>query len=192
MDGDEFEALLTRAGTTTAVRQATLDELVQRTRASRRRSRSRKPVVIGVAVLGAALLAAAATSSAWTKIPPFQSLPADQYRTQTAIPVDYTTTSGQAVRCQAFLEYLHLSVAEADQAQAYVRQHDWTGFGQRLYDAGAPAHERAEHAQSRVLDALDPALTAVEHEAVPSAAPKGSATDGASISGWSIVCRAAK
>ncbi|WP_375387935.1 hypothetical protein [uncultured Amnibacterium sp.] len=179
MDDIEFDDLLRRAGATTAVRAETLDELVDRTRARRRTAHRRKPVLIGLAVTGAVLLAAAATSDYWTKISPFQSLETGMYRTPTAIPVDYVTTSGVHEHCQAFLEYLDLSVQQSEQAEAYVEQHDWTGLGQRTYDAVDEAD---------VSDALDPVMNAAAAAAVPSAAPKGSGGDHARISGWSMVC----
>lgn len=178
MNDTEFDDLLGRAGTTTAVRAETLDRLVDRTRAPRTSARRRRPMVIGLAITGAVLLAAAASSSDWMKIAPFQSLEEGMYRTQTAIPIDYVTTHGDREHCQAFLEYLDLSVQQSEQADAYVKQHDWTGLGQRTYDAHP----------SDIVDALDPLMNSAAEAAVPSAAAKGLRTTGARVNGWSMVC----
>ena len=191
MNSDEFDHLLRQAGSTATVEQDTLDRLVEHSRDVRAR-RSRKPVVIGLAVAGAVLLAAAATSEQWTKVPPFASLPDDTYRTQAAIPVDFTMTDGQRVHCQSFLEYRYLTSEQAEQATSYVRAHDWAGFGQQLYDDGAPAGETYEDAQTRIYDALDPRLKSIALTAVPTAVPHSYGAEErheALVNGSATVCR---
>lgn len=180
MNDDEFEDLLARAGATTTVRVATLDRLVEDARRPQRRKRGRKPLVITLAVTGAVLLAAAATSDAWKHIAPFQSLENGMYRTQTSIPVDYVEQDGVHESCTAFLEFIDLSTAQAAQADAYVEQHDWAGLGQRAYDA---------HPGTDISDSLDPLMNTAAEAAVPSAAPEGTETNAAKISGWSMTCR---
>lgn len=150
MNDEDFARLVEQAGQTTRAQAATLDAVVARTRdAARRRPHRRRGLVVGVAVAGAVLLAAAASSSYWTKLPPFQSVDADMYRTQTAIPVDFTMQSGQRVHCEAFLEFKYLSVTQSEQAERYVQQHDWSGFGQSMYNDGATPGESYEDAQAR-------------------------------------------
>lgn len=190
MDGNEFDTLLRQAGTTATVRPQTLDRLVDAARNGRRRRG--KPVVIGLAVTGALLLAAAATSEQWMKVPPFASLEDNMYRTQAAIPVDFTMTDGQRVHCQSFLEYKYLTSGQARQATAYVEAHDWSGFGQRLYDDGTPAGESYEDAQVRIYDALDPLLKTIALTAVPSAVSHSAAAEehhDAFVNGSATICR---
>lgn len=189
MNDGEFDQLLQKAGTTTEVRAATLARLVEHTATRRNGGRSRRPVGLGVAVAGAVLLAAAASSTYWTKLAPFQSVENGMYRAQTAIPVDFTTTSDLQVRCEAFLEFKGLSVPQSQQVEAYITRHDWSGLGQRLYDQHPPAHESYEHAQDRIYSALDPVLEQAATAAVPGVHPKGTDTDAAQASGWSINCQ---
>jgi len=193
MNDEDFARLAEQAGQTTRAQAATLEELVARTRnAAGRRPHRRRGLVVGVAVVGAVLLAAAASSSYWTKLPPFQSVDTDMYRTQTAIPVDFTTRSGQRVHCEAFLEFKYLSVAQSGQAERYVQQHDWSGFGQSLYNDGATPGESYEDAQTRIYDALTPILQSDAHEAVPAAvehSQKAEDQHRALVSGSSAVCR---
>lgn len=190
MNEQDFDGLVRQAGRTITVQAATLDRLVERTAISTRRSGpGKRPAVVAVAVAGVVLLAAAASSNYWMKLPPFQSSEAGIYRVHSAIPVDFTMAAGEAVRCQAFLEYLNLSVPQSEQAESYVEQRNWSGLGQQLFDQTASAGETYEQAQTRVESALDPMLNEVAQAAVPAAAPKGSTTSGAKVSGWSMVCR---
>jgi hypothetical protein len=193
MNDEEFARLVEQAGVTKAVPARTLDQLVEQTRpVGRRRRGGRRPTMVTVAVAGAVLLAAAASTSYALKIPPFQGLDNDMYRTQTAIPVDFTMQSGQRVHCQAFLEFRYLSNAQAAQADRYVQQHDWSGFGQSLYDDGVEPGESYEDAQTRIYDALTPILRRNAHIAVPSAVePSQKAEDDhlALVSGSSAICR---
>jgi hypothetical protein len=190
MNEQDFDGLVRQAGRTTTVRAATLDGLVERTAMGTRGSgRGKRPAVVAVAVAGVVLLAAAASSNYWMKLPPFQSSEAGMYRVHSAIPVDFTMADGEAVRCQAFLEYLNLSVLQSEQAESYVEQRSWSGLGQQLLVQTASVGETYEQAQARVEAALDPVLNRAAQAAVPAAAPKGAPTSGAKVSGWSMVCR---
>lgn len=122
-------------------------------------------------------------------LPPFQGLEPGVQRVQQAIPVDYTTDVGEAVRCEAFLEFRNLTEDQVDAARDYVAQRDWTGFGQRTYDmarrtAGTSAPDPVDRVMGEILDRE---FTEAAEDAVPAASRAIDAT-GPAINGWRMAC----
>jgi hypothetical protein len=140
---------------------AATNELVESTRQAVDRGSSvpawhRRPRVRVGLVLAAAitLTAGASVTAAELSIPPFQTIGAGTERTTTAIPLDYVQTDGKPVRCLAFMEFENLNSAHDTRVEAFIKTHDWTGFGQTIYDrAVARAEGPTEVDQSMDIDA---------------------------------------
>jgi hypothetical protein len=189
MDDVKFDELMREAGAVPQVRSTTVLQLANETRARSRPTRRRRPVVVAAAVGGTLLLAAATSTATLMKIPPFQSLEPDMYRTQASIAVDYRSITGHENHCLAFLEFTHLSVQQADAADALVKQHDWTGIGQTAYDRAATGRTDPDAIESRFTDLLGEQLHSVAITGLPGIAPSTLNADGkAAWNGWSMSC----
>jgi hypothetical protein len=190
MDDVKFDEVMREAGAVPQVRSTRVLQLAEESRARSRPVRRRRPVVIAVAVGGALLLAAATSTAALMKIPPFQSIPAGMYRTQASIAVDYRSITGHENHCLAFLEFMDLSVPQADAANALVKQHDWTGIGQTAYDRAATGRTDPDAIESRFTDLLGEQLHSVAITGLPGIAASGIDAGGkAAWSGWSMSCK---
>lgn len=168
-------------------------ELVSATRAEGSavsRPRRRRRLVVSAVAFGAVVLTAGGSlTAAQLNLPPFQTLEPGVQRIQQAIPVDYTTVTGKAVQCEAFLEFRNLADAQMDVARTYVAQRDWSGFGQQAYDlarraAGSSSPDLVDRALGEVLDQR---LTDAAEDAVPTASKAIDAT-GPAINGHSMAC----
>lgn len=189
MDDVKFDDLMRDAGAVPRVRSSLVTELAEESRHVDRPARHRKALVVAVAVTGAVLLAAATSTAALMKVPPFQGLEADTYRTQASISVDYRSITGYENHCLAFLEFTNLSVKQADAANTLVEQHDWSGIGQRSYDTAAAGRRDYAAIDTRFTDVLGDELHTVTIDALPGIVPNGVDADGkAAWSGWSMYC----
>lgn len=190
MDDLKFDELVRDAGAVPRVRSSTVMALAEESRYGRRSSRRRRPLVGVAAVSGVLLLAAATGTAALMKLPPFQGLEPEMYRTQASIAIEYRSITGHENHCQAFLEFTNLSVKQADAADTLVEQHDWSGIGQRSYDTAAAARSDGDAIETRFTDVLGDQLHTVAVSALPGIAPSGVNADGAaSWSGWSMSCK---
>jgi hypothetical protein len=92
---------------------------------------------VAAAVAGAAVLLTAGTTAAayYLGIPPFQSLDEGALRTTQSIPMHYTARNGVEIKCRIFLEFMNVPSTQVMEVDDAIKDHDWTGFGQRLYDA---------------------------------------------------------
>jgi hypothetical protein len=87
----------------------------------------------------------------WWLVAPLLAVPAIAFATTAgteprmvpdfSIPVNYTTDTGTAVSCSIDLFNMEINYVELTTPEVeYLRAQDWTGVGQRIYDA-ALAHE---------------------------------------------------
>lgn len=190
MDDVEFDELMREAGAVPQVRSITVLQLAEESRAQNRPVRRRRTAVVAVAVGVTLLLAAATSTAALTKIPPFQSIPAGMYRTQASISVDYRSITGHENHCLAFLEFMDLSVPQADAANALVQQHDWTGIGQSTYNRAAVGLTDGDAIDTRFTDLLGEQLHSIAISGLPGIASYALNADGkAAWSGWSMSCK---
>ena len=190
MDDVKFDDLMREAGSVPQVRSATVLQLAEESRARSRQVRRRRPVVVVAAVGGTLLLAAAASTAPLMKVPPFQSVETDMYRTHASIAIDYRSITGHENYCTAFLEFTHLTVQQADAADALVKQHDWTGIGQAAYDRASSGRTDTDAIESRFTDLLGEQLHSVAITTLPGIAASGVDASGeAAWSGWSMSCK---
>lgn len=189
MDDVRFDELMREAGAVPQVRSATVLQLADESRARSGTARRRRPVVVAAAVGGTLLLAAATSTAALMKVPPFQSVEPDMYRTQASIAVDYRSITGHENHCLAFLEFTHLSAQQADAANVLVQQHDWTGIGQTAYDRASTGSTDPDVIEIRFTDLLGEQLHTVALTGVPGIASSTLDADGkAAWNGWSMSC----
>ncbi|WP_375407473.1 hypothetical protein [uncultured Amnibacterium sp.] len=189
MDELKFDELVRDAGAVPRVRSTAVMRLAEESRLGRLSSRRRRPLVVVAAVSGVVLLAAATGTAALMKLPPFQGLEPEMYRTQASIAIEYRSITGYQNHCEAFLEFTNLSVKQADAADALVEQHDWSGIGQRSYDTAAAGLSDDDAIETRFTDVLGDQLHTVAVRALPGVASSGVNADGAaSWSGWSMSC----
>lgn len=95
---------------------------------------------MGVGVL---VLTGAGTTTAYRlSIPPFQGLEPGTERSIGGVPVNYQTDAGTLVSCVTFIESRGLEPRQRRQIDVMIRQTDWSGYGQRTYEA-LPSKDRA-------------------------------------------------
>lgn len=114
----------------------------------------RPAVFAGVALaLTAGASTTAVTMSHWGMV----SMPLGNIRNETPIPLDWTSDTGVVETCKAWIEIQDPLPGDSEALDAAVGAHDWTGFGQRIYDE-SPADPN-QSAGSRQMDVtLEPAL----------------------------------
>jgi hypothetical protein len=129
---------------------------------------------VAAAVAGAAILLTAGTSATayYLGIPPFQSLDKGALRTTQSIPMDYTARDGVEIKCRIFLEFEHVPSAQVIEVDDAIKDHDWTEFGQTLYDAqrnlpAAPPRSVSLSPQDPVEAAELPAVFAFARSVLP-------------------------
>ncbi len=101
--------------------------------APRRRMRRRwvvPTIVVGAIVLTGGAGATAATMSHWAGV----SMPLDNIRNEVPIPLDWVTDDGEHQHCRGWIEIRNPQPGDRDKLDAAVRAHDWSGFGQKVYD----------------------------------------------------------
>jgi len=112
------------------------------------------PVLVGGAlVLTAGTGTAAVTMAHWGLV----SMPLDNVRNNVPIPVTWTTETGHVENCQVWIELRNPQVGDRGRLDAAVGSHDWTGFGQTLYDT-APTADDDPDGEIRVGTALTPVI----------------------------------
>lgn len=142
MNDHDFDLLMRQASSTPTLSQDTLSEIVlnARRQVHARPRRGRRAAVVGGVVAGTLLLAAgASTTVLLLQQAPYQGLEQGVSRASVAIPVDYVSASGADNHCQAYLELRNATPGLLRQADDFAASHDWTGLGQRAYDAAFAA-----------------------------------------------------
>ncbi|MGV8885683.1 MAG: hypothetical protein ACOH1T_08885 [Microbacteriaceae bacterium] len=87
--------------------------------------RRRRTLVIALPV---AVLAAGALTAGGIAIATFD------WTGEVDVPIIYTTDSGRALTCTAVIQTGAAIDADARALKGYLKAHDWTGVGQRIYD----------------------------------------------------------
>jgi len=176
---------------------AATHELIESTRQAVERGRSvptwhrRRSVRVGFVLAAAiALTAGASVTAAELSIPPFQTIDAGTERTTTAIPLNYVQTDGKPVRCLAFMEFKNLDAEHDTRVEAFIKTHEWSGFGQTIYDR-AVARAKGSTEVDEFMDIDDPLYA--EARAVFPGLPRSFAVDPTSqlsFAGSSMSCTA--
>ena len=107
--------------------------------------------------------------------------------------MDYITRGGKPVRCQAFLEFRHLSDDQVRAARDHLAGRNWTGFGQHAYDTARkmPDHLSPDPVETALGVVIGDELTELAREAVPGVhVPTGPDHDvsGPVYNGYSMSC----
>lgn len=138
-----------------------------------------------VGAAAAVLLAGGATVTAYQLgIPPFQTLDSEFVRSE-AVPVEFRTDAGMLVHCKAFLEYREGDMVMGEAVNAVVTEGDWADYGQRMYDALAPADKLVQIGPGPTGQA---ALADLQRRAIDIALGSPLPSDGAHITGTAISC----
>lgn len=86
-------------------------------------------IVAGSLALSGAASVTAAQLSVW----PWVTMPENNVRSM-PIPVDFTTDDGHIESCRGWIELRNWDSADLNALNDAIEAHDWTGFGQQLYD----------------------------------------------------------
>lgn len=153
-------------------------------------ARRRRPVLVATVVGGvvAVLTAGVTLSSFWLTTPPFQELPEGWSRTTAWAQVDWTSPDGEFETCRIYLE---LERADADvmaALDAALREHDWEGFGQELYES-LPGDPPATSVEPEVMDLAFPIVFELARETVPGLGDFGAAGNGPALGAGAATCR---
>lgn len=114
-------------------RDAVSRELAATPTVRRRRAVGRVLIPTGAAVF--ALCAAGTVAAYQLSIPPFQTTEPGVQRTTGSVPVDYRLVSGRSAFCDAFVETRGASRIQRERIESMIGSTDWSGYGQRTYDA---------------------------------------------------------
>lgn len=147
--------------------------------------------MIGGAVTAGALLTAGTTLSAYyLQIPPFQGLPDGFIRTSESIPLNYVEDDGSEIRCRIFLEFERTDQSTVDRVDAAIAEHDWSAFGQDLYDSN-PELPDLPADNLGPGDIMGPAGAAAEdfaNDVVPDVGGLGTRPDGPAVGAIAATC----
>lgn len=190
MDNIELDQLLSSAATplpaaaeneARRVADATMPARLRRGHAPR--PRWFVPVVIGGAL---ALTAGAGTAtiamSHWGGV----SMPIENVRNSTPIPVTWETDTGHVEECRVWIEIRNPEPGDGEALDGAIARSDWRGLGQRLYNDAAPPANDSEGEQ-RVGDGLTPVVQDFVAATFPGVAWFG---EGASrgVDAWGMTC----
>jgi hypothetical protein len=195
LSDDQLDHLLSRAAdtgirptTTAAAVEALVSEARARGPQSARRRRNRfvlGGVVAGVVIAGV-LTAPTALGDWWLRTPPFQGLPDGWLRTTEYVPIIWQSPDGEEERCRTYFE---LENADADlvaEFDAAILDHDWTDFGQNLYDS-LPGSPPATSVEPEVGNLAVPGLN--DFVAHVLAEAESSSAGSAAVGAFATTCR---
>ncbi|WP_168627835.1 MULTISPECIES: hypothetical protein [unclassified Cryobacterium] len=127
------------------------------------RSRWFVPMLVGGSLaLTAGAGVAVVEMSHWAGV----SMPLENARNTTPIPVNWTTDDGHSETCRAWIELRNPGPGDRAALDEAIEARDWAGFGQHLYDAGKPEPFDPD-GERRVADQLSPFLQKFAREVVP-------------------------
>ena len=167
LDDSNVDALLSRARLTPERDErisAAVSALVADARVESSHSRVRRGhrwALAAVALVAAAGLVTAGTAIAglWATTPPYQELPDGWLRTTEPIPLGWIDADGETEDCRIYLDLERATPALIETLDEAIRDHEWTGLGQQLYDSlpGSPVGPNTEAdvtdlAAARVMD----------------------------------------
>lgn len=142
------------------------------------------------AVVAASLVVTAGASitaiqlSQW----PWVTMPEGNIRTTVPIPVDWVTDGGHSESCRAWIELRNPGEGDRAAVDAAIREHDWDGFGQKLYNAGTNVGGDPD-GERRVGEGLDPALISFTEHVMPGVLVFGEKGDTVAVDALGMSCR---
>ncbi len=194
MDDHQLDALLLAARPDASADAETTSQcLAQEVRTGRgvrsgavgRRWRSAVVIPVGVAAL--ALTGAGTVTAYQLSIPPFVGLDPGVERTTEGVPVNFRTDDGTEISCQAFVEFRDVTDQQRQQINDMVRSTDWTGYGQRTYDALPPARRSMDTAPGPIGGRVMPDLYQRALDAAPGTSLRSHDGD-PTVTGGTIRC----
>lgn len=115
-----------------------------------RRSWVRPGLLVPVG-LGALALTGAGTLAAYQlSIPPYVATEPGVERVSDPVPVNYRTDAGTRIDCLAYLEFRDVTPLQRRQINA-ISTDDWSGYGQRIYDALPASHRAGQDGPDELL-----------------------------------------
>lgn len=156
-----------------------------------RKGRSLRPrwVLPVVVSAGVALTAGAGTATVMMSHWGGVSMPLENVRNTEPIPVNWVTGTGHEETCRAWVELRNPSPGDIVKLDSAINAHDWSGLGQRLYDA---AGNRADDSdgETRVSEGLTSELQRFANEAFPGIhwlSESGQSAERA-VDAWGMTC----
>ncbi|UJP10130.1 hypothetical protein L2X99_17575 [Microbacterium sp. KUDC0406] len=167
MNDTELDELLARAARPLPIAADNLAASVADDVARGARSRRRRRWLIPALIAGAFALTAGASLTAiqlaqWQGV----SMPEGNVRSTVPIPLEWVTEDGHAERCGAWIELSDPGPGDRTALDDAIRAHDWSGFGQRLYDTGDPVADDPG-GEGRTASRLEPELRAFAEQTIP-------------------------
>lgn len=141
-------------------------------------------IVAGALALTAGASLSAVQLSQW----PWVTMPANNVRSTVPIPVDWITDSGYSESCRAWIELRNPGVDDRATLDAAIQDHDWDGFGQKLYNAGTDVADDPD-GEIRVSGQRDPALFAFTKKALPGVLIFGESDETVTLDTLGMSCR---
>ena len=142
------------------------------------------PVLVGSALaLSAGAGTATVVMSHWGLV----SMPVDHVRNNVPIPVTWTTETGHVENCRVWIELRNPQTGDRDALDAAIRNHDWTGLGQTLYDT-APATADDHEGITRVTTALNRVIVDFADEVFPGIPWFLEGGDSRAVDAWGFRC----
>lgn len=188
MNDTELDDLLARAAQPLPIAAdnlatAVADEVTRGARPKRRRRWLIPVVIAGALALTASASLTAVQLAQWQGV----SMPAGNVRSTVPIPLDWVTDDGHAERCGAWIELEHPRTGDRAALDAAIAGRDWSGFGQDLYDRGAPQTDDPDGG-GRVGAGLEDQLRAFVAQVLPEAAWLPMSGDGVAVAGYGFRC----
>lgn len=166
--------------------------------APRRRPTRRPHLAWGLGLTAAVLALTAGTTATayYLGVPPFVTLGRHELRTSEPIPLHYETRNKIEIGCLIYLDFTHTSQAQVDDVDEAIRQRDWSGFGQGLYDAhpelpDAPPLAESLNPQAPIDEDAFIAAYTLADSTIPDLAPRHPHADSGDpfVSGIDMTCR---
>jgi hypothetical protein len=155
---------------------------------SQRRSRARQRwTALGIAAGSLALTGAGTLAAYQLSIPPFQTIPDGVQRVSPAVPFAYDAVDGTREQCLAFLEFANLPESYLSRAEAYVRDTDWTGYGDQVSSQAIDAPS-AQAQETAVHQAVRADLRSRVEALLPQIETDRYLLDGPSFYGVAVTC----
>lgn len=144
------------------------------------------PVVVSAAV---ALTAGAGTATVMMSHWGGVSMRLENVRNTEPIPINWVTGTGHEEICRAWIELRNLSPGDVAKLDSAIGAHDWSGLGQRLYEA---AGNRADDpdGETRVRGGLTSELQHFANETFPGIywlSESGQNTE-RTVDAWGMTC----
>lgn len=150
------------------------------------RARWLVPVIVsGAVALTAGVGTAAITMSHWGGV----SMPLENVRNNDPIPVHWTTETGHQEECRVWIELRNPSLGDLAVLDAAIVSHDWSGLGQRTYDA-VESRPGDPDGESRVSDGIAPVIQTFVGETFPRVdwMGDGTASSERAVAAWGMTC----